>query len=56
MEKIENNGPKVCHPKEREYKINDWSDKAAFEKFMISLGYHHTGVYLSDEGKTIIFY
>jgi hypothetical protein len=58
MERIINNGPKLCSPHEKEYLINlkDWKEIEKFSAFMKSLGYKRTGVNLSDIGKTIIFY
>jgi hypothetical protein len=57
MERVINNGQKfVCSPDEREYLINEYSEVENFCAFMKSLGFKRTGVYLTDIGKTIIFY
>lgn len=56
MQLIKNNGPKVCAPYEREYLITSETEKQKFAEFMKRHRYKATGEFVSDAGKTIIFY
>lgn len=51
------NGPKIIREDEREYFFyTSHDDKRGFEQFMEDLGFNYTGTYVSDQGRSVVFY
>ncbi len=46
----------ICRKDEREYIFPSKVDANQFKAFMINLGFNCSGLYISDNGYSIIFY